>query len=43
MTIVNRRVLWDENVKAQINPPKPNKKIILISEYTPRKVKKHEK
>lgn len=43
MTIVNRRVLWDENVKAQINPPKSNKKIIPISEYTPRKVKKHEK
>lgn len=43
MTMVNRRVLWDENVKAQINPPKSNKKIILISEYTPRKVKKHEK
>ena len=43
MTIVNRRMLWDENVKAQINPPKSNKKIIFISEYAPRKVKKHEK
>ena len=43
MTIASRRMLWDENVKAQINPPKSRKKIIPISEYSSRKVKNHEK
>ena len=43
MTIASRRMLWDENVKAQINPPKSRKKIIIISEHMPRKVEKREK